>query len=137
VPPGDLIGALVSGGIGETGSSAADLEKVIDSSRLSDSVAREFLAHDSVQIQIESFTSHFGPVAVLEFFRANTPLKFGSNDELTVDSVASGSDFNLEIIEFDLSYNLALTIRVGVATNQSDDGKNLTWEIEAAELLSE
>jgi hypothetical protein len=49
----------------------------------------------------------------------------------------SGSDFHLGIIEFDLSHNPPLTIKVGVATNQSDDGKNLTWEIGAAELMFE
>jgi hypothetical protein len=64
VPPGDLIDAVIHDVIGETGHSAAGLEKIIDSSRLSDSVAREFLVHDYVQIQIKSFASHFGPVAV-------------------------------------------------------------------------
>jgi hypothetical protein len=43
----------------------------------------------------------------------------------------------LGIIEFDLSDKPPLPIKVGAATNQSDDGKNLTWEIGAAELMSE
>jgi hypothetical protein len=81
--------------------------------------------------------SHFGPVAVLEFFRASNSLKFGRNDKLTVESAVSGSDFHLGIIEFELSDNPPLTIKVGVAMNQSDDVKNLTWEIGGAELMSE
>jgi hypothetical protein len=119
VPVGSVLGAIVHSISGDQAYAAPLLAQVFDNSHPDKSYS-EFLANDTVEINILSFIPKTHSTVNIDFARSGTTFKEALGNDLQIGHAVTGGNLDMAPFIFDLTNQSPLDVTVLTASSESN-----------------